>query len=316
MDILSLSDIYEILMQCSNSGWNINFVNIEKETKKIKSIGYRYKVYSIGLDNNSGIKQSIRDVILGFIESKIEKSNKLVKFDPEGNKGETIAYFDTDNNVLSDVSELKDTAGSANLKKQLNEYKYYLLKNDTFDDLFIIKKIPNLKKFYAGFFAKVESNNKLNKIEDNIIGFDSNVDLLIYKNICYIFNRSVFLNFFNIEELIEKIVKKELKNVKKAKVLDNYEKFERKLLSNKRLSNKLVGLLNRGADLDNPLSKCQEVEDTISKFDLKVKYSKTGNKITINVDDSEADQVINLLCDFYARSTQNDERGELERKIQ
>lgn len=316
MCILNLPEISKVLSDCTVSGWNINFVNVEKETKKIKNVKYKYKVYSIGLDNNSDIKKCIHNTVIDFIENKIEKNNKIVKFDPENKAGTgTVEYFDTNSNDLSDISELKSVSGNADLKKQLNQYKYYLLKNDSVDDLFIIKKVPNFKKIYAGFFAKIESDNKLNKIEDNIIGFDTNVDLLIYKNICYIFNHSVFLNFFNIEELIENIVKKEMKNVKQTKILDDYEKFERKLISNKRLSNKLVGLLSKGANLKKPLSKCKEVKDTISKFDLKVRYSEDNNGIKIKVDDSETDQVINLMCDFYAKSTQNDERGELERKI-
>lgn len=156
MCILNLPEISKVLNDCTVSGWNISFVNVEKETKKIKNVKYKYKVYSIGLDNKSDIKRCIHDTVVDFIENKIEKNNKIVKFDPENKAGTgTVEYFDTNSNDLSDISELKSVSGNADLKKQLNQYKYYLLKNDSVDDLFIIKKVPNFKKIYAGFLLKL-----------------------------------------------------------------------------------------------------------------------------------------------------------------
>lgn len=94
--------------------------------------------------------------------------------------------------------------------------------------------------------------------------------------------------------------------LKSSKVIDDYDKFERNIRSNERLMNRLISMKRKGISFDDPLSNRTDVQNTIKDFSLDVSY-KNGKIIFDESPDKES--VLNLISDYYYRTTQHKRKG-------
>ena len=164
----------------------------------------------------------------------------------------------------------------------------------------VIKRLTNL-----GTFACI-NGNKLTQIDDKVIGIDNLVDLIVYDDLIFILNYNSIKNLFNLRGSFQRQVINILKPVKNSKVIDDYDKFERNIRSNERLMNRLISMKRKGISFDDPLSNQNNVQNTIKDFDLDVSY-KNGQVIFDESSDKES--VLNLISDYYYKTTQNRRKG-------
>lgn len=70
--------------------------------------------------------------------------------------------------------------------------------------------------------------------------------------------------------------------------------------------NRLISMKRKGISFDDPLSNQNDVQNTINDFDLNVSY-ENGKIIFDESPDKEA--VLNLISDYYYRTTQHGRKG-------
>lgn len=70
--------------------------------------------------------------------------------------------------------------------------------------------------------------------------------------------------------------------------------------------NRLISMKRKGISFDDPLSNQNNVQNTIKDFDLDVSY-KNGQVIFDESSDKES--VLNLISDYYYKTTQNRRKG-------
>lgn len=146
----------------------------------------------------------------------------------------------------------------------------------------------------------------MTQIDDKVIGIDNLVDLIVYDDLIFILNYNSIKNLFNLRGSFQRQVINILKPVKNSKVIDDYDKFERNIRSNERLMNRLISMKRKGISFDDPLSNQNNVQNTIKDFDLDVSY-KNGQVIFDESSDKES--VLNLISDYYYKTTQNRRKG-------
>nr|DAZ24454.1 MAG TPA: protein of unknown function (DUF4868) [Caudoviricetes sp.] len=262
-----------------------------------------FETYSVNISNDPKFKEKLTKNIINYINKF--KNKKCLAYDPLKYEEDTFEYLEGE--LISEFYDFKKSFGNnpiANYKDKIIDFNFYVLgiKDNLENDIYIIRKMNGYKKINSkGVFAWV-SGNELKNIEENVIGIDDIVDLIIYNGLIFILNHHSIKKLFNLKGAFQKQVSKILKPVKKNKIIDDYDKFERNIRSNERLINRLISVKRKGAKFDKPLDNPKEVQQTIKDFGLNISYK--NNQIIFD-ESLDKEAVLNLILDFYYKTTQN-----------
>lgn len=266
-----------------------------------------FDTYSVNISDKSAFKAKLIGNVVDYI--KWFRDKKCLSYDPLKHKDKTFEYLE--GKLINEFSDFRKSFGTnlvTNYKDKITDFDFYVLsiKDKSGKDIRIIRKMNGYKKVNeSGTFACF-NGNKLTQIDDKVIGIDNLVDLIVYDDLIFILNYNSIKNLFNLRGSFQRQVINILKPVKNSKVIDDYDKFERNIRSNERLMNRLISMKRKGISFDNPLSNQNDVQNTIKDFDLDVSY-KNGQVIFDESSDKES--VLNLISDYYYKTTQNRRKG-------
>lgn len=266
-----------------------------------------FDTYSVNISDKPAFKEKLIGNIVNYIKRFSDK--ECLTYDPLKHKDKTFEYLE--GKFINEFSNFRKSFGAnlvTNYKDKITDFDFYVLsiKDSSGKDIRIIRKMNGYKKVNeSGTFARI-NGNKLTQIDDKVIGIDNAVDLIVYDDLVFILNYNSIKKLFNLKGSFQRQVTNILKPVKNSKVIDDYDKFERNIRSNERLMNRLISMKRKGISFDNPLSNQNNVKDTIKDFDLDVSY-ENGKLIFDDSPDKEA--VLNLISDYYYRTTQNRRKG-------
>lgn len=266
-----------------------------------------FDTYSVNISDKSAFKAKLIGNVVDYI--KWFRDKKCLAYDPLKHKDKTFEYLEV--KLINEFSDFRKSFGTnlvTNYKDKITDFDFYVLsiKDSSGKDIRIIRKMNGYKKVNeSGTFACI-NGNKLTQIDDKVIGIDNLVDLIVYDDLIFILNYNSIKNLFNLRGSFQRQVINILKPVKNSKVIDDYDKFERNIRSNERLMNRLISMKRKGISFDDPLSNQNNVQNTIKDFDLDVSY-KNGQVIFDESSDKES--VLNLISDYYYKTTQNRRKG-------
>lgn len=266
-----------------------------------------FDTYSVNISNKPAFKEKLIGNIVDYIKWFSDK--KCLAYDPLKHKDKTFEYLE--GKYINEFSEFRRSFGTnpvTNYKDKITDFDFYVLsiKDDSGKDIHIIRKMNGYKKVNEfGTFARI-NGNKLTQIDDKVIGIDNSVDLIVYDDLIFILNYNSIKKLFNLKGSFQQQVTNILEPVKSSKVIDDYDKFERNIRSNERLMNRLISMKRKGISFDDPLSNRTDVQNTIKDFSLDVSY-KNGKIIFDESPDKES--VLNLISDYYYRTTQHKRKG-------
>lgn len=266
-----------------------------------------FDTYAVNISDKSSFKEKLIGNVINYIKRFNDK--KCLSYDPLKHKDTTFEYLE--GKFIKEFSDFKKSFGTnllTNYKDKITDFDFYILsiKDSSKKDIHIIRRMNGYKKVNeSGMFAII-NGNELNQIDDKVIGIDNIADLIVYDNLIFILNYNSIKNLFNLKGSFQRQVTNILKPVKNSNVIDNYEKFERNIRSNDRLMNRLISMKRKGISFDDPLSNQNDVQNTINDFDLNVSY-ENGKIIFDESPDKEA--VLNLISDYYYRTTQHGRKG-------
>lgn len=266
-----------------------------------------FDTYSVNISDKSAFKAKLIGNVVDYI--KWFRDKKCLAYDPLKHKDKTFEYLE--GKLINEFSDFRKSFGTnlvTNYKDKITDFDFYVLsiKDSSGKDIRIIRKMNGYKKVNeSGTFACI-NGNKLTQIDDKVIGIDNLVDLIVYDDLIFILNYNSIKNLFNLRGSFQRQVINILKPVKNSKVIDDYDKFERNIRSNERLMNRLISMKRKGISFDDPLSNQNNVQNTIKDFDLDVSY-KNGQVIFDESSDKES--VLNLISDYYYKTTQNRRKG-------
>jgi len=188
-------------------------------------------------------------------------------------------------------------------------YKFYICdeKNNQENVIYIMRRHNRLKNLRKGFWARFSGGEEFKKISSNeLVGIDSQIDLLIYNNKMIIFNHFSFERIFDISNEFIELATKVLKKSELREKILNYDEFVKDLLDN-------LNYVKRISKLDE--NKSFAFIDNIPKTKAVVKKLKLKdiiideNNMFHYTDKSQLGEYVNLMQDAYYETLIGGENG-------
>lgn len=283
---------------------SLSFIIVEKRNGMLPNL---FKIYPVNISDKNEFKEKLMKNIINYIKNFENKD--CLSYDPLKHKDKTFEYLE--GSFISEFFDFKNSFGLDHLtdyKNKITDFNFYVLsiKDNLGNDIHLIRKMNGYKKINShGIFAYI-NGKELNQIDNPVIGIDNSVDLIVYNDLIYILNYNSIKKFFNLKFSFQKEVVNILAPVKERGVIDNYDKFERNIRSNDKLTNRLISMKRKGVNFDESLNNKEELQKTIADFELNVVY-KNGKILFDKSKDKEA--ILNLLSDYYYRTTQQKTKG-------
>lgn len=283
---------------------SLSFIIVEKRNGMLPNL---FKTYPVNISDKNEFKEKLMKNIINYI--KYFENKDCLSYDPLKHKDKTFEYLE--GSFISEFFDFKNSFGLHHLtdyKNKITDFNFYVLsiKDNSGNDIHLIRKMNGYKKINShGIFAYI-NGKELNQIDNPVIGIDNSVDLIVYNDLIYILNYNSIKKFFNLKFSFQKEVVNILAPVKERGVIDNYDKFERNIRSNDKLTNRLISMKRKGVNFDESLNNKEELQKTIADFELNVVY-KNGKILFDKSEDKEA--ILNLLSDYYYRTTQQKTKG-------
>lgn len=174
---------------------------------------------------------------------------------------------------------------------------------DTVKNIKFFRRLTRFRKLSSrGFFGQIK-NNRLSKIESDMIGVDGDVDLIISENEILILNHVALERVFSVSDQYIEKSKEAISKIKKAGRIKNFEQFEEDCQNNARITRILTKLLGEEDRLDHCFENFSNVKKAIRIFELDIKMEtlKGKERIVYERKDQLMDMV-RLVRDSYYKS--------------
>lgn len=282
-----------------------------------QKVGERYTTYS------PSIETDIFDELLNLVERNILKfkEHEQVYFSPVGYKENTVEicnvdyilkYDDLVSSFYDDDLIIRDELSN----KDVNSLSFYTIKieykdtDGTDKDILIFRRITKFRKLsQAGMFGSIKRNS-FSKIEDNLIGLDGDVDLIVKNGKILILNHVSLERIFSLSTQYLENAKTAIDIIKTAGRISPFEEFEEDCLNDRRVTRILTKMLSEDDDLEKCFENFGNVIDVIEIFELRINIDNTGEKEIIMYEEkNQLMDIIRLVRDSYYRSIIREEPG-------
>lgn len=212
---------------------------------------------------------------------------------------------------IENVLDKLDTSGGYKTLKDGNFFIYRFGKEP--DYVYAFRRIKNFKTFKKGFIGSMVDGCFKELEQNDILGTDDNIDIIIYKDDIAIFNHISFERIFKLTNEFVDAAKEVLDTSSLSeKNIRNFENFKQNILKNTnyvRRVAKLKDTKNTQLFLED-LTKTKEV---IEQFNLGLEVDT--DKCQIIYDNAaQTNELINLMQDAYYITIIGDHKGIDERR--
>lgn len=281
----------------------IYFTRKDRKKKEINFISY-----SPGLESN--IQNSMLDIIKEYLQKFV--SIEQIEFNPMGKEKGKI-----ENYSISKIKKYHDLMMSfdeniVNRTLQpdvVKTFDFYCLEienesGNELENIKFFKRVSKYKKFSSKkAFLDFIKNNRLNKIEENIIGADGQVDLITYKGEMLVLNYSALEYVFDLHEEYKNTAEKIIGVLIQNSQIENIEQFKQDCLNNKINCRKLVKLDLKEDILKNCLNNKEKISHIIESFNLGLSLSeKDGKPKLVYSDKKQVRDIIRIFNDSFYKS--------------
>ena len=187
--------------------------------------------------------------ILDLISKKLNQllSKEQIPYNPTGYRDGTIEFCKTDYiKNYGEILESFQNPDHVETEIDPDDFIFYCLtvKNkvgtgENFEIKFF-RRVTKFKKLNSkGLIARF-SGNKLNKIEDKLIGLDGDIDLIVYNNEILILSHISLERIFYLQDKFRKNAEEFLNTISNKPLIQNFETFKTDCLDDGRFTKLLT----------------------------------------------------------------------------
>lgn len=168
-----------------------------------------------------------------------------------------------------------------------------------------VTKFNHLKK--GGILGRFVSND-FEKLDDTLLGIDSNVDIVIFGEEMLILNHISLERIFSIQDQYFQKAGQTLDLVERANRISNFAQFREDCLSDMRITRALTKILNEEERVNQVFENFENVIHVIDIFDLDIEIEEENTKLVYG-DKSQLMDLTRLIRDSFYRSLINQRDG-------
>lgn len=256
--------------------------------------------------NDDGAYISLTPAVVGDVPEKIVEiidANINTYFNSRQSEYNQAGVIDGDietcgiNNhpVINDLIASFDIPQPDNINPyDIEFFVYEIQSNDT--SLYFVRRHNRLRSFRKGFFGKM-LNNQFNSLEqEDILGIDDKIDLIIYNEEVLILYHTAFERIFDLRNQFMEAAVNVLDNHLFYDRIQGFEQLRDDLLENLNYV-KRVSKLNEVETSLLFLQRPDSTRNVIARFTLDIDMDNHGN--IIYRDKTQLSEFINLMQDAY-----------------
>ncbi len=306
-----LSDLDAINPDKFKEKGNVDGIELYFITKdKPKDDKYIYEAYS------PSISKDIQKEIKKITTKRIKKTIKLIEekefvqdyYNPSGQVDGVIeechkTFIKNIEDVISSFTQDNQLKKMVNVN-DIHTYCFDFKRKDK--RIIAFRRFTKMRRLREGFLGTL-IDGTFTKIAGELLGVDSDVDLILYEDRVLILNHTSLERIFDLEEQFKNQARETINIIEKQDIILNFEDFEKDVLGNipaiKRLTkikaNETLPLFFKNFD---------KVVEVSKAFGLGITFNEDESKI-IYEDKSQLTEITLLMNDAYYKTLIGGQRG-------
>ena len=257
------------------------------------------------ITHNPSISEAVQTELFNTIFPYVDKqldSLKLVDYNPLGVLDGELESISTEEIPL--FQDFLNSITEENINKEMNSLRiekidFYCIEI-SYDGktVYMFRQFQKLKKLRQGFLTRI-IDNELNVIDNDFLGIDELIDMIVFEGKIYLFNHISLERVFSYRDEFLKKTNEALGEIITKNVISNIEQFADDCRNDIRIMKRFTNIMTKER-LPLFFDNYDKVPEIVAELELDLDFDEEG-KIVYR-ERSQLFHIINLLSDAYFKS--------------
>jgi hypothetical protein len=228
---------------------------------------------------------------------------RQVDFNPTGYQDKTVEICDY--NYVGNMDEVLrsfDPGRIEGVEDFADKFSFYCLDIHGSENIKLFRRVTKFKKLYVKGLLAAFQGNRLNQMDQKMLGLDGDVDLIAYKDELLILNHTSLERIFRINEQYTAMATHAIETLKSANKIDNFEQFEEDCMNDIRIQKTLTKLLREDGLFEGCFNHFENIVNAIDVFGLDIETQMAPEEKIIYENKSQLTDILKILSDSYYKS--------------
>ena len=257
------------------------------------------------ITHNPSISEAVQTELFNTIFPYVDKqldSLKLVDYNPLGVLDGELESISTEEIPL--LQDFLNSITEENINKEMNSLRiekidFYCIEI-SYDGktVYMFRQFQKLKKLRQGFLTRI-IDNELNVIDNDFLGIDELIDMIVFEGKIYLFNHISLERVFSYRDEFLKKTNEALGEILTKNVISNIEQFADDCRNDIRIMKRFTNIMTKER-LPLFFDNYDKVPEIVAELELDLDFDEEGK--IIYKERSQLFHIINLLSDAYFKS--------------
>lgn len=258
------------------------------------------------------ISPTIMESLICYANEYLDKymDDEQIDFNPTGYRDGTIEI--TDFEYVGNYNEVIQTFDNGAIECPGDlDFSFYCLDiiSEDGDNVKLFRRVTKFKKLYSKGLLAAFQGNRLNKVEDKMIGLDGDIDIVAFENEIAILNHISLERIFRLEDQFSTKAHEAIEYLRNTNKVVNFEDFEEDCLNDLAVRKVLTKMLKEGNNLNICFDNFDNVLETIDIFGLEIEVQTVPSIGLVYEDKRQVMDILRLARDSYYRSLIQEKPG-------
>lgn len=257
------------------------------------------------ITHNPSISEAVQAELFNTIFPYVDKqldSLKLVDYNPLGVLDGELEIISTEEIPL--FQDFLNSITEENINKEMDSLRiekidFYCIEI-SYDGktVYMFRQFQKLKKLRQGFLTRI-IDNELNVIDNDFLGIDELIDMIVFEGKIYLFNHISLERVFSYRDEFLKKTNEALGEILTKNVISSIEQFADDCRNDIRIMKRFTNIMTKER-LPLFFDNYDKVPEIVAELELDLDFDEEGKMIY--KERSQLFHIINLLSDAYFKS--------------
>lgn len=257
------------------------------------------------ITHNPSISEAVQVELFNTIFPYVDKqlnSLKLVDYNPLGVLDGELESISAEEIPL--FQDFLNSITEENINKEMDSLRiekidFYCIEI-SYDGkiVYMFRQFQKLKKLRQGFLTRI-IDNELNVIDNDFLGIDELIDMIVFEDKIYLFNHISLERVFSYRDEFLKKTNEALGEILTKNVISNIEQFADDCRNDIRIMKRFTNIMTKER-LPLFFDNYDKVPEIVAELELDLDFDEEGKNIY--KERSQLFHIINLLSDAYFKS--------------
>lgn len=166
------------------------------------------------------------------------------------------------------------------------------------ETVYLFRRFSKMKKMRKGILGVIVGN-EFNRMEnENFLGIDCEVDIIVYNDEALIINRYALQTIFNLGDYFIERANQAFEIVGNADIIDNFTDFRNHCLNDMKATQRMTKIMNTPNRIAEFIAHRDNLPGVIADANLNIELDEDGKIIYVN-DREIRSQIIYCMADAY-----------------